>query len=83
MDKEITTNGSYLEWYKALVDFRRYIESRYLLFKFGQKYRHKFLKTESGDIVDHHIISYLAPLDFKRIGWNGERLTPVEQVASI
>lgn len=33
--------------------------------------------TKSGDIIDHHVIGYLAPLVFKRIGWGGRYATPL------
>ena len=68
LDEEIKRNGSYVEWYKALSGFRKYIAQKYSLFKFGQHCRYRVQTTESGNIVDYHIISYFAPLDFKRIG---------------
>ncbi|MBQ7594225.1 MAG: hypothetical protein IJU48_07715, partial [Synergistaceae bacterium] len=80
LNKEININGNYQEWYEALADFRRLIQSKYIIFKIGRRYRHKITLTSSGDLIDHHIISYLAPLDFKRRGWGNRILRSSEQV---
>ncbi len=52
--------------------FRRFLRE-FATYGFGEKlYRLKTNSpTQSGDIIDHHIIGYLAPLNFKRIGWGG------------
>lgn len=54
----------------------------FAIYGFGEKlYRVKAnLPTESGDIIDWHIIGYLAPLEFKRIGWGGRYAKPSEQI---
>ena len=80
LNDEINLNGNYQEWHNSLSDFRSYIQSKYIKFKIGRRSRNKNTFTNSGDIIDHHIISYLAPLDFKRKGWGGKILRPSEQV---
>lgn len=61
--------------------FRRFLKE-YAEYGYGERlYRLKSnLPTETGDRIDHHIIGYLAPLDFKRIGWGGRYATPSEQI---
>ena len=83
LTRETDINGNYEDWYEALRDFRKYIYSRHIKYHFGEKYRYKVIKTPSGDVIDHHIMSYFAPLNFKRTGWDNKILTPVEQIAAI
>lgn len=61
--------------------FKRFLRE-FATYGFGEKlYRLKSNPpTETGDIIDHHIIGYLAPMDFKRIGWGGRYATPSEQI---
>lgn len=40
----------------------------------------KITILNSGHILDHHILGYFAPMDFKRIGFNNILRTPVEQL---
>lgn len=61
--------------------FERFLRE-FATYGFGERlYRLKYNPPlKSGDIIDHHIIGYLAPLDFKRIGWGGRYATPGEQI---
>lgn len=61
--------------------FRRFLRE-FATYGFGEKlYRLKTNSpTQSGDIIDHHIIGYLVPLNFKRIGWGGRYAAPSEQI---
>ena len=81
---ECLYNGSYEKWYRDLEPFRRYIQKRYIRFHFGKKlYKNRFVENGQGDILDHHTISYLAPLDYKNIGWGRRRLYAHEQLKGI
>lgn len=82
--EEERINGGYSEWYDALKSFRKHIRKKYISFGISNMYFPKYVyQEESGDIIDHHSISYLAPLDFTRIGWNGLRTTPQEHVCKL
>ena len=61
--------------------FKRFLRE-FATYGYGEKlYRLKANPpTKTGDVIDHHIIGYLAPLDFKRIGWGGRYATPGEQL---
>ena len=78
-------NGCYEEWYSDLDQFRDSLK-RFYTCKFGeQMYRmdNPEFVLPTGDHIDHHIIGYLAPLDFKRIGWNGILRSPDEQIVML
>jgi len=77
-------NNGYDNWYQELKPFREYIRKRYIKFDlFGKSFRSKIVNLPSGDIIDGHIISYLSPMDFTRIGWNNMRLYPHEHLKLI
>lgn len=61
--------------------FERFLQ-KFAMYGFGERlYRLKYNPPlKSGDVIDHHIIGYLAPLDFKRIGWGGRYAAPGEQI---
>lgn len=81
---ECLSNGGYEQWYQELEPFRRYIQKRYIRFHIGKKmYKNRYVENENGDILDHHMISYLAPLDYKNIGWNNRFLYAYEQMKGI
>lgn len=82
LKEELQTNGgSYQKWYDDLAPFREYITQTYVRLKLGKElYWYKGKKNKYGDVIDHHIVSYLSPLEVKRIGWNGELLRPYEQI---
>ena len=78
--KEEELNGGYQKWYSDLESFRRSLRP-YYSYSIGRKiYRTKETTISSGDIIDHHIISYLAPLNYRRRGWGGKYRTPSEQI---
>lgn len=82
--KEEQRTGGYEKWYKQLAQFQKTIYKQYIKFGIpGKIYRPQITVTNTGDVIDHHIISYLAPLTFQRIGWNGKRLFPYEQIAQL
>ena len=83
--EELQANGgSYQKWYEDLAPFREYIVQNYVRLKLGKElYWFKGKKNEYGDVLDHHIISYLAPLEYERIGWNGKKRKPYEQVCRV
>lgn len=84
LDRENLINGSYQEWYDALADFRRYMKRRYVKNMFGPNlYAYRLVTNQYGDQLDHHTISYQAPLSFTRIGWSHKTLTPVQQLRQI
>lgn len=76
-------NGGYSEWYDSLKPFRKHICEKYIKYGIPNMYFPKYVKLESGDVIDHHIISYLAPLDYTRIGWNGLRISPQEHILKL
>ena len=43
----------------------------------------KITQLENGHILDHHVLGYFAPLNFKRVGFEFQFKTPAEQVAYI
>ena len=83
LEKENNINGSYDEWYEGLSDFRKGIYHRYIKYSLGQKYRYMRTVEPSGEVIDHHIMSYFAPLNFTRKGWGNKELSPVEQILTI
>lgn len=78
--EEVSHNGPYEKWYAELEDYRKYLRSKYVEHWFRNWYCIGRKRISSGDILDHHVAAYLAPLEFSRIGWNGERLCPSEQI---
>ena len=85
LDAEVAANGgSYRKWHDDLSGFRDYMMRRYIRRRFGRElYWHRFVQGAAGDLLDHHTVSYFAPLEFKRIGWGGRLLTPQEQVGML
>lgn len=82
--REIDSNGSYSEWYDDLTDFRNYMIRHYIKFHIRDAlFSPRRTSNQYGDIIDHHSVSYLAPLDFTRIGWNGKRITPLQQIKKL
>lgn len=64
---------SYKDWQDSLKDFREAVYRKYIKYKTPwNTYRVKKCFTISKHYIDHHILSYLAPLDYKRIGWGGK-----------
>ena len=81
---ECLLNGTYKQWHQELEPFRKYIQKRYIRFHIGKRlYKNRYVETEYGDILDHHMISYLAPLDYKNIGWDNRFLHAYEQIKRI
>lgn len=71
-------------WFDSLEEFRNHIKQKYIRMNFFDRvYKPRFVTMPTGDLIDHHSLSYLAPLDFTRIGWNGERLAPYEHMKKI
>lgn len=84
LQDEENSAGGYDNWYNKLKPFRDYIKKKYIKFSiFSRIYRNKNTILEDGNIIDHHIISYLAPMSLSRIGWNREHLTAAEQVSKL
>lgn len=85
LTEELANNGgSYLKWYEGLAPFREYIVHNYIRLKLGKElYWFKGKKNKYGDVIDHHIVSYLAPLEFERIGWSGKKCKPYEQISKV
>lgn len=76
---EISYNGAYNEWFKDLSDYRKVL-MKYIEYKFCDYYCIKRKRIVSGDILDHHVGAYLAPMDFTRIGWNKVKSKPSQQI---
>lgn len=38
---------------------------------------------ENGHILDHHVLGYLAPMEFKRLGFGDVHRTPVDQIVAL
>lgn len=72
--------GGYDEWWNEYDDFRKSIGA-YTKLIFGATYKIFPTILEDGNLIDHHIISYLAPMSFKAKGWNGMYLTPSEHLS--
>lgn len=84
LNDECLSNGSYEQWYRDLEPFRRYMQKRYICFHLGKRlYKNRYVETGEGDLLDHHTISYLAPLDYKNIGWGSRSLYAYEQIKGI
>ena len=84
LEQEKESNKNYRQWHNELEDFRNYILSKYIARQYGRwMYQSKNLILPSRDTVDHHVISYLAPLNFKRTGWGGDKITPSEQMSQL
>jgi len=85
IEEELRLNGgSYKKWYDDLAPFRKYIRNRYVWMRVGKEmYAYRPYKNKYGDCIDHHIVSYLAPLDYYRRGWNGIRMRPFEQIRKV
>lgn len=84
LSSELEAVGSYGAWYDALSGFRKFVRAKYMRCRFWQLYCvNDKVPNRFGDVLDHHTVGYLAPLEFKRIGWNGEWLSPVEQVVKL
>lgn len=82
LEREKNRIGGYEEWYNSLEEFRRQLG--FLLKKTdNDRYDWKYTWLESGDLIDHHVLGYYAPLDFKRIGFNAEKRTPSEQIEAL
>lgn len=82
LHEELLANGgSYEKWYDDLEQFREFIKTEYVWLRLGKEmYAYQPRENQYGDKIDHHIVSYLAPLDYTRIGFNGQHLKPYEQV---
>lgn len=78
--EEVSHNGPYEKWYEELEDYRKYLRNKYIEHRFRDWYCIGRKLIPSGDILDHHVGAYLAPLEFTRTGWNGERLCPSKQI---
>lgn len=80
LEEEERANGGYENWYKKLETFRDSL-TPYILKNFRRKkFCTNMVTTAGGDRIDHHIVSYFAPLEYWRIGWNGKRRTASEQI---
>lgn len=79
LEHEKVNMGGYYEWWKSLEGFRNSI-SRYASHVINGGYRVHPIVLEDGNLVDHHIISYFAPLEFKARGWGGKMLTPAQHI---
>ena len=78
--EEVSHNGPYEKWNEELEDYRKYLRNKYIEHRFRDWYCIGRKLIPSGDILDHHVGAYLAPLEFTRTGWNGERLCPSKQI---
>lgn len=83
LKKEELSHGSYSLWYDELANFRKEITSKFKKkWTFGLNYVTE-TKIKTGDKLDHHLLGYLAPLDFTRIGFNNIRMNPSQQLIDL
>lgn len=79
--REQAENGNYNEWYAELADFRRALRPYVKQTFFGNRIiQSKRTRLPSGDVLDHHVAGYFAPLNFRRRGFEGEMRTPADQL---
>lgn len=84
LTREENIAGGYEKWYTDLKFFRQFIKKQYIQWNICNKvYRPRYITTSFGDKIDHHVLAYLSPLSFTRVGWNGERLSPAEHLKKI
>ncbi len=79
--EEVEKYGDFMEWYNKHSDLRTRIKKKYIKFRspFGT-YRRLSNFDSHGKYIDHHILSYLIPMDYVRIGWGGQCLHDYEQI---
>ena len=82
--EEEQRHGGYERWYNHCRVMRKEIMSKYISYYTPwNTYRWKVVKNYHGHYIDHHILSYLAPLDFHGIGWGNYMLRPFEQIFNL
>lgn len=82
-DREIAENGDYASWYAALAGFRDALRPYYSKSCGGAVFQTKRTRLSTDDVLDHHVIGNLAPLDFKRRGWGNALRSPSEQIIEL
>lgn len=81
IEAEVEKYGDFEGWYEKHSDLRKRIEKKYIRFRspYGT-YRRLLGADTHGRFVDHHILSYLTPENYVRIGWGGRLLHDFEQI---
>ncbi len=65
-------HGSYEEQYERLQAYRKAFKKRHTDMRSPwNTYRIVRERNSEGDKLDHHLLAYLAPLDFRRVGMGG------------
>ena len=74
MQYEVDRHCNYNQWYDSFKSFRKSLEKLYVKIGSinGKMYRTRVVTLPSGDVIDHHIISYLSPLNICCKGWGGK-----------
>ena len=84
ISNEELLNSGFQIWYHKFDELRKQIINRYVRINILNKtFKPRVVELKSGNIIDHHILSYISPLEFKRIGWCGKRLAPHEHMKQI
>ena len=68
---EVREFGDFKTQYERLEKFRNELRKFYKYSFFDKLFIPKLSKISTGDELDHHILAYFAPFDFKRASWNG------------
>lgn len=69
--KEVSQFGSFESQYKKLRAFRDELRKFYQWSFFDKLFIPKLTQITTGDLLDHHILAYFAPFEFKRVSWGG------------
>ncbi len=80
LSEEREKSGEYQKWYDDLSNFRKCVYNKYVDKHIDDVYRQIFMVGKNGDFIDHHTLSYLSPLFFKRSGWDGKFINDYEQI---
>lgn len=73
--------GGYDRKYEELYLFRKVLKDHYVEGDIeADTLTPQITVLENGHILDHHVLGYLAPMEFKRVGFGDVYRTPVEQI---
>lgn len=78
--KEVSQFGSFESQYKKLRAFRDELRKFYQWSFFDKLFIPKLTQITTGDLLDHHILAYFAPFEFKRVSWGRGIRYPYEHI---
>lgn len=82
--EEERSMGGYDRKYDALCLFRKALKDSYAEGDIeSDTLAPRITVLKNGHILDHHVLGYLAPMEFKRLGFGDVHRTPAEQIIAL